>query len=285
MDNNINENELDNNLYNEILLLENIFVSPDKFNNKINNHIEEFLKNKVEEKCIAEGYVKKDTVQILKKSIGSLKGSQFNGYINYELKYKAQICSPKNGSIIKCKVKLVNNKLGVLGSNGPLTIIVAKQLHNNPDLLDEINIDDIIEIKVIETKYSLNDKEIKIIAKLNIDIDIAKKNEDNLENDLNEIDNQYNQDNQEIINKENIDNIELESLDGLSSEDEIEDEIEDEKDIDEEQEDDLDEKDMDEEQEDNLDEDNKIKNEIEEDEEEDLDTIDETEIIDEDDYS
>lgn len=282
MDNNINENEneneLDNNLYNEILLLENIFVSPDKFNNKINNHIEELLKNKVEEKCIAEGYVKKDTVQILKKSIGSLKGSQFNGYINYELKYKAQICSPKNGSTIKCKVKLVNNKLGVLGSNGPLTIIVAKQLHNNPDLLDEINIDDIIEIKVIETKYSLNDKEIKIIAKLNIDIDIAKKNEDNIENDLNEIDNQ---DNQEIINKENIDNIELESLDGLSSEDEIEDEI----DIDEEQEDDLDEKDMDEDQEDNLDEENKIKNEIDEDDEEDLDTIGETEIIDEDEYS
>lgn len=275
MDNNINK--LDNNLYNEILLLENIFVSPDKFNNKINNHIEELLKNKVEEKCIAEGYVKKDTVQILKKSIGNLKGSQFNGYINYELKYKAQICSPKNGSTIKCKVKLVNNKLGVLGSNGPLTIIVAKQLHNNPELLDEINIDDIIEIKVIESKYSLNDKEIKIIAKLNIDIDITKKNEDNLENDLNEIDNQ---DNQEIINKENIDNIELESLDGLSSEDEIEDEIDDE--IEDELEDELeDEKDIDEE-EDNLDEENKIKNE---DDEEDLDTIDETEIVDEEYYS
>ena len=187
MDNNLVEKELDNNLYNEILLLENVFVAPDKFNNKINTHIEELLKNKVEQKCIAEGYVKKDTVQILKKSVGNLKGSQFNGYINYELKYKAQICSPKNGSIIKCKVKLVNNKLGVLGSNGPLTIIVAKQLHNNPELLDEINIDDIIEIKVIESKYSLNDKEIKIIAKLNTDIDISK-NDDTLENDLNEID-------------------------------------------------------------------------------------------------
>lgn len=280
MDNNLVEKELDNNLYNEILLLENIFIAPDKFNNKINTHIEELLKNKVEQKCIAEGYVKKDTVQILKKSIGNLKGSQFNGYINYELKYKAQICSPKNGSIIKCKVKLVNNKLGVLGSNGPLTIIVAKQLHNNPELLDEINIDDIIEIKVIESKYSLNDKEIKIIAKLNTDIDISKS-DDTIDNDLNEIDNQDAQDaqeNQEIINKQNIDNIELESLDGLSSEDDMDEEQdEDEQDEQDEQDDQYDD------EQDDLDDENKD-NKIDSDEE-DLDMIDETEIDNEDDFS
>jgi DNA-directed RNA polymerase subunit E'/Rpb7 len=281
MDNNINEKELDINLYNEILLLENIFVSPDKFNNKINTHLEELLKNKIEQKCIAEGYVKKDTVQILKKSIGNLKGSQFNGYINYELKYKAQICSPKNGSIIKCKVKLVNNKLGVLGSNGPLTIIVAKQLHNNPELLDEINIDDVIEIKVIESKYSLNDKEIKIIAKLNTDIDISK-NEDNIENDLNEIDNQDAQDNQEIINKQNIDNIELESLDGLSSEDDI-DEEQDEEDIDEEDEQDIDEEDEKDDQDEQYEDENKENKSDSEDE--DLDEMEETEMDNEDDFS
>ena len=38
---------------------------------------------------------------------------------------------------------MINNKLGLLGNNGPLTIIVGKQFHNNPLLLDEINIDDI----------------------------------------------------------------------------------------------------------------------------------------------
>ena len=70
--------------------------------------------------------------------------------------------------LINCKVKLINNKLGILGNNGPLTIIVGKQLHNKPELLDEVNIDDVIEIRVIETKYSINDKEIRILGKLNI---------------------------------------------------------------------------------------------------------------------
>ena len=266
--------DLDLNLYNEILLKESILISPDNFNNNINKFIEENLKNKIEEKCIAEGYVKKDSINIIKKSIGSIKGNQFNGYINYDLLYTALVCSPKNGTIIKCKVKLVNNKLGLLGNNGPLTIIVGKQLHNNPDLLDNINIDDIVEVKVIETKYSLNDKEIKILAKLSVDIDIIKKMNDDDEEKLNEIDNSGIDDSNLEPNNEDIDKIELESLDGLSSDSETEsdeekdiDDMEDIDDIDEEK--DEDEDDIDEEKdEDDIDE--------EKDEDEDLDELEET---------
>ena len=227
------DNNFDESLYNELLLKESILIPPDKFNNKINFFIEESLKNKIEEKCISDGYVKKDSINIIKKSTGNLKGSQFNGYINYDLIYKASICNPKSGSIIKCKVKLINNKLGLLGNNGPLVIIVGKQLHNNPELLDEINIGDVIDIKVIESKFCLNDHEIRILGKLNIDTDnISKKNNDIDIDDLNEIDNEEVSDSENISNK-NIDNIDLESLDDLSSDDDLdnedmEDDIEDE---------------------------------------------------------
>ena len=224
MEKNINNN-FDDSLYNELLLKESILIPPENFNNKINYYIEQSLKTKIEEKCISDGYVKKDSVNITKKSTGNLKGSQFNGYINYDLIYKALVCNPKSGSVIKCKVKLINNKLGLLGNNGPLVIIVGKQLHNKPELLDEINIDDIVDIKVIESKFCLNDKEIRILGKLNIDTDnISKKNSDIDIEDLNDIDS-MDIDESENLTTENIDNIDLESLDNLSS---VDDEEEDE---------------------------------------------------------
>ena len=213
---NKNDNNLEDSLYNELLLMENIVVPPDKFNNKINIFLEESLKVKNEQKCISEGYIKKDSINIYKKSLGLLKGSQFNGYINYVILYKALVCNPKTDSIIRCKVKLINNKLGLLCNNGPLTIIVGKQLHNNPSLLDEINVDDIIEVKIIESKFSLNDKEIRILAKLKIDSENSNKKNIDVD-DLNQIDVEDIDDNTIMTDNQEINNIELDSLDGIDS--------------------------------------------------------------------
>lgn len=219
-------NNLDDSLYNELLLKENIEVPPNKFNSKLDSYLEESLKDKIEEKCISEGYIKKNSINILKKSLGLLKGSRFNGDINYVLLYKALVCNPKIGTIIKCNVKLVNNKLGILGNNGPLTIIVGRQFHNNPSLLDEVNVGDDIEIKIIDSKYSLNDKEIKIIGKLNIDSDnISKKDID--VDDLNQIDAEDIDDNTISSSKNNIDDLDLESLDGIDTEEEDDDDLDD----------------------------------------------------------
>ena len=213
--NNINLDNNDNifieeDLYKECILTERILVPPKHLNNNINDFIVKELFQKVEEKCIDEGYIKKDSIKIIKKSIGELLGSQFNGYITYSVLYKALVCHPKNGDLIKCKVKFIN-KLGILGNNGPLTIIIGRQFHQNQEIIDKILQGDIIEIEVIASKFSLNDKEIKIISKLKsnddssnnmIDTDLLDdENSDidslddletlqlNIENDNNSVDN------------------------------------------------------------------------------------------------
>ena len=106
--NNINNNLniLDDNLYNYMLVNENVSVPPEKFNNKIDIFLSESLNNKVEERCISDGFVKKNSVEILKKSIGTLKGSRFNGDINYQVLFKALICNPKIESIITTLISL-----------------------------------------------------------------------------------------------------------------------------------------------------------------------------------
>ena len=153
------------NIYFNCVITRKIVIESKFLNENIDEYIETHLKNKVEGKCIDEGYVKEDSVKILKKSVGKLLGSRFTGDITYEVVYTANVCNPVIGNVIDCKVKFVN-KLGVLGNNGPITIIIGRQFHQDENTLNKISENDIVKVEVIAKKYSLNDKEIKIVAKL-----------------------------------------------------------------------------------------------------------------------
>jgi DNA-directed RNA polymerase subunit E'/Rpb7 len=165
---------MDNIFFNSVLT-KKIVVEAKYLNENIDEYINNYLKKKVEGKCIDEGYVEPDSVKILKKSVGMLLGSRFTGDVTYEIFYTANVCNPVIGNVIDCKVKFIN-KLGILGHNGAITIIVGKQFQINNDSLSKIKENDIIKVEVIAKKFYLNDSQIKIIAKL--------WNEDN-KNDLN----------------------------------------------------------------------------------------------------
>ena len=152
-------------IYVECLLKEKIIINAKNLNHKIDEYIQKYMKDRIENKCINEGFIKEDSLNIINKSVGAIKNSRFYGEVSYDILYKAQICNPVVGNVIDCKVKFVN-KLGLLGNNGPLVIIVGKQFHKNSNILDKINVDDIVKVEVIAKKFSLNDKDIKIIAKL-----------------------------------------------------------------------------------------------------------------------
>lgn len=94
-----------------------------------------------------------------------LIGSRFTGDITYDIAYTASVCNPVIGNVIECTVKFIN-KLGILCTNGPINIIIGRQFHSNEDELNTINTGDIIKVEVIAKKFYLNDREIKIIAKL-----------------------------------------------------------------------------------------------------------------------
>jgi DNA-directed RNA polymerase subunit E'/Rpb7 len=152
------------NVYFNCALIKKIIVQSKYLNENINEYIETLLKNKVEGLCISEGYVKPNSVRILKRSVGMLLGSRFTGDITFEVVYTADVCNPVIGNIIICTVRN-KNKLGILAKNGPITIIVGKQLYKNNDF-EGINVGDNIKVEVIVKKFSLNDKEIQLVGRL-----------------------------------------------------------------------------------------------------------------------
>lgn len=158
-----------------------LFV-PIKFNtsvqlkpSELGPNIEEILyaklKSNLENMCSKHGYIKKNSIKIIKRSMGHIKIPHFNGNVAFELSCIAEICNPAQGSIIKCKVK-AKNSLGLLAegfydNDAILQIIVPKisagiQSEIN---IDKVNVGEEINIEVCGKKFLLYDKHISIIGK------------------------------------------------------------------------------------------------------------------------
>ena len=169
----------------------NIQLNPKEISANFEEVILKKLKNNLENICSRHGYIKKDSINIIKRSIGQFKKQHFNGNIMFELQCIAEICNPAQGSIIKCKVK-AKNSLGLLAEgyydNVPILEIIVPKI--SAGIQSEINIDtvlvgDEINIEVCGKKYQLYDKHISIIGKAIKDKEENIKNviEDELEED------------------------------------------------------------------------------------------------------
>ena len=132
---------------------------------KINTLLLEKVKNKIGNRCNENGYVNKDSINIVSRSIGSINSSHFNGDIIYNLDLEADVCIPTEGNRFKCKV-VGKNKMGIMAVEHPVHVILASVHHNEPNVFSDIDTGDIIEVEVINFKYKLNADDIKIVGKL-----------------------------------------------------------------------------------------------------------------------
>jgi hypothetical protein len=144
------------------------------------------IKNNLENVCSRHGFIKNNSIKIIKRSIGQCKKQHFNGNIMFDIQCIAEICNPAQGSIIKCKVK-AKNPLGLLAEgyydNVPILEIIIPKI--SAGIQSEINIDKVeigeeINIEVCGKKYQLYDKHISIIGKA------IKDKEENIKNIIEE---------------------------------------------------------------------------------------------------
>jgi DNA-directed RNA polymerase subunit E'/Rpb7 len=181
-----------------------ITIKPNELDNNFEKTILNKLKQNYENICSKYGYIKNNSIKIIKRSIGTIKNQHFNGNISFDLVCIAEICNPIQGSIIKCKVK-AKNSLGLLAEGYydkiPILEIIIPKI--SAGIQSEINLDNIsigqeIKIEVCGKKYQLFDKHISIIGR-------AIKNKDEfiktaiIEDDDENIINQDEEENLEIL--------------------------------------------------------------------------------------
>ncbi len=173
---------MSNNIFTTNILNTVIQLLPGEFNNSIDDILLEKLKNKVEGKCDKNGYIKPDSVSIIRRSMGKVLQGHFNGSCSYRISYKVDICNPVEGMMVKAIVRNIN-KMGLFCElhdvePSPLTIILAKQHHLKNESFEKIKINDVINIEIIGIKFNYNDTQISCIGRLSSD---GKTLEENME--------------------------------------------------------------------------------------------------------
>ena len=152
-------------LFNQILITKNIPISINNIGNSIKETLEKAIAFQVEGKCIVEGYIKPNTVEIITFSSGLVNGSS----VMFEVVFQCYVCSPVEGMHINCIAKHIN-KAGIRAeineSPSPVVIFIARDHNYTSPLFSQIKENDEIKVRVIGQRFELNDKYISIIAEL-----------------------------------------------------------------------------------------------------------------------
>lgn len=129
--------------------------------------LEKYLQSNYEGKCHIEGYIKPNTIQIKSYSSGIINRGNM---VIFNVMFECLVCYPVENMLITCKVKNIT-KAGIRGESdidvpSPVVVFVAKDHHYKSRLYEEVNINDIIIVRVIGQRFELNDRYISIIGEL-----------------------------------------------------------------------------------------------------------------------
>ena len=117
----------------------------------------------LEGKCITEGYLKKNTIRILRYSCGTIKGN----LIEIQVVFECEIANPVAGQVFHCIVETITKagiKCRLDANESPFIIFISRDHHYLNASFTDIKEGDMIKAKVIGQRYEINDPKISIIA-------------------------------------------------------------------------------------------------------------------------
>lgn len=156
-------------LYTTVVLEESINLTAKETNYDINSIIINKLRSKIEGKCIKEGYVRKNSLKIVSRTMGLLINSDFNSAANFIVKYSSDVCVIGNNQIIECEVHSVDKSqiICYIGDSNisPVEIYLFKQHHIGDENYMNLQENDTIRIQAIKSRYEYNDKQIVVLGK------------------------------------------------------------------------------------------------------------------------
>jgi DNA-directed RNA polymerase subunit E'/Rpb7 len=129
-------------------------------------NLEKIITKKTEGKCIAEGFIRPNSVKVIRYSSGTIN----NENIEFQTVFECMICHPVEGMLIECETKTIT-KAGVhaevLDDTGsvPITVFIARDHHFTDRKFSEIKENMKIIVRVIGVRFELNDPYICVIGK------------------------------------------------------------------------------------------------------------------------
>ncbi len=124
----------------------------------------DYAKDKLEGKCRKEGYLSIGSMKLESYSCGLLYADS----VTFDVKFTANVCNPEIESICNCKI-INNTKIGIRGiyqeDDNPIVFFVSRE-HNPSKNFDDYVIGQTIQVKIIGTRFELNDTSISSISEI-----------------------------------------------------------------------------------------------------------------------
>tara|TARA_B100000674_G_scaffold333150_1_gene278234 strand:+ start:9910 stop:10419 length:510 start_codon:yes stop_codon:yes gene_type:complete len=150
---------------------------------KINYNIDGILTSEIQNKygntCNENGYIFKDTIRLLNRSVGQISAISNKSSISYSVKYSADIITPSKNEKYNCIIEEIS-KMGILAfikdgikyntiNDSPLLIIIPLPILQNQDLsIDNYSKGDNINILVEAVRVKYNNNQIQVIGKIDV---------------------------------------------------------------------------------------------------------------------
>jgi DNA-directed RNA polymerase subunit E'/Rpb7 len=121
------------------------------------------LKTTMEGRCISEGYIQKDSIAVMKYSLGRV--NQTKGGVDYDVTFQADVCFPHPGQVFKATMSL-RSKIGVHADVSPLNILIPRDLHIGNQEFEELEPEQEFEFEVIGPQFKQQDRVIVVVGRL-----------------------------------------------------------------------------------------------------------------------
>lgn len=152
-------------IYFEAMLSDRVILRPKQLHKGYVNEIKKILKSRVEERCGTYGYIKKDSVEVVQRPVGYVQQGYMNGCITFDVNYKAMICNPVYGNVIKMKLSMIKKEVGLLFEDDFLSVVVPTDLETDKSSFESLEEGDEVSIFVID-KQIQPDNTIMVVGKI-----------------------------------------------------------------------------------------------------------------------
>ena len=153
-------------VYIRSILQMKIALSITEIGRNVTQNLENMIRMKTEGKCIAEGFIRPNSVRVLTYSSGLIK----DDHVEFCTTYECMVCYPVKDMMVSCTVSEVT-KAGIHAyvkdvdsDNVPITVFVARDHHSTSKYFNSIKENALIEARIIGVRFELNDPSITTSA-------------------------------------------------------------------------------------------------------------------------
>jgi len=131
----------------------------------INSYFMNYARKHIEGRCRKEGYIYPNTLKIESYTTGILFGDK----VKYDVVFCGEVSNPDVNMNLDCKIINIT-KIGIRAIisdvNNPIILFISRE-HNQSKNFEEYTINQIINVKILGTRFEIYDTYISAIAEIN----------------------------------------------------------------------------------------------------------------------